>query len=134
MRKITVLLAFTICCSTALSWEVVERNRIDFISVEQHEGERLDVYIECSRGIGSVRLEFAEPVQVDSLKLTLMYDSLTPFTFCEGMGFDFIGSRDAAVWAENHSMIGLSEEGSVTVPVQGGFTVLSAGWIDFYRE
>ena len=134
MRKIIALLAFVLSCSTALSWEVVERDRVDSVAVEQHGARRLDVYIECPRGIGSISLQFTESVQVDSLKLTLMYDSLTPFGFCEGMGLDFAGSTDAAAWIENHSMIRLSEEGSVTFPVEGGFTVLNAGWIDFYRE
>jgi hypothetical protein len=72
-------------------------------------------------------------VVVDSLRIVLMYGPDTPFEFCEGLGVDFTSSTCEAVWAESHSMIRLPE-GSVTLPVSDGFSTLSLGWVDYYRE
>ena len=134
MKRITGLLILVLCCSTALSWEIVDRDRVEGISVERQGDGRLDVTVECPTGIGSVELSFEEPVDVDSLRLVLIYGPGEPYRFCESLCFMYSGDQDDVLMAENHSMVEMGEDGSVTIPVSGSFRGLRTGWIDFYRE
>jgi hypothetical protein len=134
MKRIASLLSLVLCCSTAMSWEVVDRDRVESVSVERHGDGRLDVVVECQTGIGSVELAFDDPVEVDSLRLVLHYESGTPFRFCESLAFRFSGDQDDVLSAENHSGVAMDEDGAVTVPVSGPFLRLCIGWIDYFRE
>lgn len=134
IRSVTGILAFILCCSGTLSWEAVERDHVDSLDVLLHGDDMLEIYIESGRGIGSVSLDFGEPVQVDSIRLTLMYDSLTPFRFCESLGLAFTGGGDSSLWMTRHTMIPLDEEGTVSFPAENWFVTLRIGWIDFYRQ
>ena len=134
IRSVTGILAFILCCSGTLSWEVIETDRVDSLEVTKHGDERLDVFIESIRGIGSISLDFGEPVQVDSIRLTLMYDSLTPFRFCESLGIAFTGEGDSSLWMTRHTMIPLDEDGTVSFPVEDRFVTLRIGWIDYFRQ
>jgi hypothetical protein len=128
------ILAIILSCSTTLSWEATETDRVDSLEVILHGHDRLELYIESSRGIGSVTLDFMEPVQVDSIRITLMYDSLSPYRYCESMGLAFAGGGDSSLWMEDHSMIHLGEDGTVSLPADNWFVTLRLGWIDFYRQ
>ncbi len=134
IRSVTGILAFILCCSGTLSWEAVERDHVDSLDVLLHGGDMLEMYIESGRGIGSVTLDFEEPVRVDSFSVTLMYDSLHPYRFCESIWFEFTGIRDSSLWMIDHSMIDLGEDGTAFFPVDDRFDVLRIGWIDFYRQ
>ncbi len=130
----TGILAFILCCSTTLSWEAVEKDRVDFVDVIRHGDERLEIYIESSRGIGSVSLDFREFIEVDSIRIKLMYDSLNPFRFCESIGLEFVGGGDSDLWMTDHSMIPIGKDGTVSFPADEGFVTLRISWIDFYRQ
>jgi len=134
IRSATVILAFILGCSASLSWEATETDHVDSLDVILHGDDMLDVYIESGRGIGSVTLYFEEPVRVDSFSVTLMYDSLHPYRFCESLGFEFSGRGDSSLWMIDHSMIDLGETGKVSFPADDRFDVLRIGWIDFYRQ
>ncbi len=134
IRQLTGILAFILCCSGSLSWEAVEVDRVDSLDVTRCGDERLEVYIESIRGIGSVILEFGELVQVDSIRITLIYDSITVYRFCESLGLAFTGEGDSILWIARCSMIPLDEEGTVSFPVDNRFETLRIGWIDYYRE
>jgi hypothetical protein len=134
MKRMAALLALVLCCSTAMSWEVVDRDRVEGVSVERQGDVRLDVIVECVTGIGSVELAFEDPVEVDSLRLVLLYESGTPFRMCESLSLRFSGDQDDVLAAGNHSGAMMDEDGAFTVPVGGPFLRLSMGWIDYYRE
>ncbi len=133
-RQITVVLLFILGCSQSLSWEITSRDRVDSLNVVRHGDDRLDVYIECDRGIGSVTLDFEDVILVDSIRITLMYDSLQQYGFCESLGFQFTGNGDSNIWMVNHSMIDLGEDGTASFTSEDGFITLGISWIDFYRQ
>ena len=134
IRQVTGILAFILCCSPSLSWEAIERNHVDSLDVSRNGDGMLDVYIESGRGIGSLTLDFGDPLQVDSLRITLMYDSLNPYRFCESISLAFTGPGDSSLWMVDHSMIDLGEDGTVSFSEDDGFVTLKIGWIDFYRQ
>ena len=134
IRQVTGILAFILCCSSSLSWEATLRDHVDSLDVIRCGDERLEIYIESCRGIGSVSLDFREFVQVDSIMVTLMYDSLTPYRYCESIGLSFAGGGDPGLWMVDHSMIHLGEGGTVSFPADGWFVTLRVGWIDYYRQ
>ncbi len=133
IRQVTGIMALILCCSPSLSWETVDKDHVESIDMIQYGDERLEVYIESIRGIGSVTLDFGEPVQVDSITVTLMYDSLSPYRFCESFVFEFTGEGDSNLWMVDHSMIDLGADGTAGFPVDDQFVTLRVGWIDFYR-
>jgi len=134
IRSVTVILAFILGCSASLSWEAVETDHVESLDAFLHGDDVLDVHIESGRGIGSVTLQFEEPVRVDSISVTLMYDSLNPYHFCESMSLAFTGRGDSSLWMVDHSMIDLGEDGSVSFREDDGFMTLRISWIDFYRQ
>ncbi len=107
---------------------------VESLNVFRRGDDMLEIYIESGRGIGSVSLAFEEPVQADSIRIILSYDSLHHYHFCESLSLEFAGGGDLNLSMINHSMIDLGEDGSVSVPVDEGFTMLKIGWIDFYRQ
>ncbi|RKZ08344.1 hypothetical protein DRQ25_09310 [Candidatus Fermentibacteria bacterium] len=132
-KQMVVILMLIISCASSLSWEITSADRVDSMSVFQNEDGILEVYIECGMGIGSISLDFEEPVKGDSIRITLMYDSLHSYSFCESLILEFTGGRDMDLWIIDHSMIDLREDGSVSLPVEEGIMMLRIGWIDFYR-
>ena len=130
----TAILVFIISCSTSLSWEVVETDHVESLDVFLDGDGMLEVYIERGRGIGSVTLDFGEPVQGDSIRVILMYDSLHSYYFCESFTLEFTGGRDSNLLTIDHSMIDFGEDGSVSIPVDVEFDMLKIGWIDFFRQ
>jgi len=133
IRQVTGIMALILCCSPSLSWEAVDKDHVESIDVIQYGDERLEVYIESIRGIGAVTLDFGVPVQVDSIAVTLMYDSLAPYRFCESFVFEFTGEGDSNLWMVDNSMIDLGADGTACFPVDDRFVTLRVGWIDFYR-
>lgn len=134
IRQLPIILVFIISCSASLSWEAVERDHVESLDVFRNGNDMLEIHIECGRGIGSVSLDFGEPVQGDSIRIVLMYDSLHHYDFCESLSLEYAGGGDSNLSMINHSMIDLGEDGSVVMPVDEGFTMLKIGWIDFYRQ
>jgi len=139
IRQLPIILLFIISCSASLSWEAVERDNVESLDVLRHGDGMLEIHIESARGIGSVSLNFGEPVQGDSIRIILMYDSLHHYNFCESLSLEYAGEGDSNLslfnhTMINHSMIDFGEDGSVFIPVDEGLSMLKISWIDFYRQ